>query len=409
MIEKYAELLVKKGVNLQAGQELIIDASIEQVELVRAIAKVAYHCQAKDVIVHYHDEVISRLRYENCDVEHFETVPKYLQELRNEYALKNAAIITLTGDDPENMKGIDPLKIQAWSKAVHLACKPFYDRLDLGINRWCIAGAPTLGWANKVFPEQSNKEAIRSLWQAIFKTVYLYDKDPLNRWQEHRKSFEARVNALNQMKIKTLHYTNRLGTNLTVGLNDGYLFAGGGSYTTDGIYSFPNMPTEEIFTSPDKYQVDGIVYSALPLYYNGNVVNEFSITFEKGKAIDYHAKEGEDILASIIETDEGSHYLGEIALIPYQSPISQMNLLFYNTLYDENASCHLALGKGFSECIKDGLSMNKEQLLEKGINDSLTHVDFMIGTKDLNIEATLEDGKKVMIFKDGNWAFPIDN
>lgn len=409
MIKKYAELLVKKGVNLQPGQELVVDASIEQFELVRAIVKVAYKNQAKDVIVHYHDEVVSRLRYENCDVKHFETVPKYLQELRNEYALKNAAIITLTGDDPENMKGIDPLKIQAWSKAVHVACQPFYDRLDLGINRWCIAGAPTLGWANKVFPEQSNKEAIHSLWQTIFKTVYLNDKDPLKRWDEHRKSFEARVKALNDMKIKTLHYTNSLGTDLTIGLNKDYLFAGGGSYTTDGIYSFPNMPTEEIFTSPNKYQVDGIVYNALPLYYSGHMIDQFSITFKEGRAIEYHAKVGEEVLASIIETDEGSHYLGEVALIPYDSPISKMNLLFYNTLYDENASCHLALGKGFSECIKDGLSMNKKQLLKKGVNDSLTHVDFMIGTDDLSIEATLENNEKVMIFKDGNWAFSIDN
>lgn len=409
MIKKYAELLVKKGVNLQPGQELIVDASIEQVELVRAIAKVAYENKAKDVIVHYHDEVVSRLRYENCDVQHFESVPKYLQELRNEYVLKNAAIITLTGDDPENMKGIDPLKIQAWSRAVHLACKPFYDRLDLGINRWCIAGAPTLGWANKVFPEQSNKEAVHSLWQTIFKTVYLDDEDPLKRWDEHRRSFEARVKALNDMKIKTLHYTNDLGTDLTIGLNKDYLFAGGGSYTTDGIYSFPNIPTEEIFTTPNKYQVNGTIISALPLYYNGNVIDDFSITFKDGKAVEYHAKVGEEVLASIIETDEGSHYLGEVALIPYDSPISKMNLLFYNTLYDENASCHLALGKGFSECIENGLSMNKEQLLEKGVNDSLTHVDFMIGTADLNIEAVLENDEKIMIFKDGNWAFSIDN
>lgn len=409
MIKKYAELLVKKGVNLQKGQELIVDASIEQVELARAIVQEAYKVGAKDVIVHYHDNVVSRLRYQNCDEDHFHHVPKYLIELRNEYALRNAAIITLTGDDPESMQGIDPAKIQTWSKAYRTACKPFYDKLDLGINRWCIAGAPTLGWANKVFNEQSNKEAVESLWNTIFKTVYLDDKDPLNKWEEHRHSFEARVNALNHMNIKSLHYTNSLGTNLTVQLYKDYLFAGGGSYTTDGIYSFPNMPTQEIFTTPYKYGVDGVVYSSLPLYYNGNVADEFSITFKEGKVIEYHAKVGEDVLASIIETDEGSHYLGEIALIPYDSPISKMNLLFYNTLYDENASCHLALGRGFSECIKDGLSMNKEQLLDKGINDSLTHVDFMIGTADLNIEATLENNEKIAIFKDGNWAFSIDN
>lgn len=409
MIKKYAELLVKKGVNLVEGQELVVEASIEHVELVRAICEEAFKAGAKDVVVHYRDEVISKLKYENCDVEHFHNVPKYLSEFRNEYALKNAAIIMLTGDDPENLKGIDAAKIQAWSKAYRTACKPFYDRLDLGVNRWCIAGAPTLAWANKVFPEQSNKEAIESLWNTIFKTVYLNDKDPLKRWEKHRISFEARVNALNTMKIKSLHLTNSLGTDLTIELNKDYLFAGGGSYTTDGVYSFPNMPTEEIFTSPYKYGVNGKVYSSLPLNYNGNIIDEFCLTFKDGRVIDYSAKKGEDLLGTMIETDEGSHYLGEVALIPYDSPISKLNLLFFNTLYDENASCHLAVGKGFGECIKDGLSMDKEQLLEKGINNSLTHVDFMIGTKDLNIDAILENGDKIAIFNEGNWAFSIDN
>lgn len=409
MIRKYAELLVKKGVNLVEGQELVIEASVEHVELVRAICDEAFKAGAKDVVVHYRDEVISRLKYENCDTEHFHKVPNYLAEFRNEYALKNAAIIMLTGDDPENLKGIDPLKIQTWSKAYRTACKPFYDRLDLGVNRWCIAGAPTLGWANKVFPEQSNKEAMESLWKTIFKTVYLNDKDPLKRWEKHRISFEARVNALNKMKIKSLHFSNQLGTDLKIDLNKDYLFAGGGSYTTDGVYSFPNMPTEEIFTTPYKYGVNGTVYSSLPLNYNGSIIDQFSITFKDGKIIDYKAEAGEELLASIIETDEGSHYLGEVALIPYDSPISKLNILFYNTLYDENASCHLAIGRGFCECIKDGLSMNKEQLLEKGINDSLTHVDFMIGTKDLNIDAVLENGDEIAIFNEGNWAFSIDN
>jgi aminopeptidase len=405
MLKKYAELLVRKGVNLQENQELVIDASIEHVELVRAITKIAFELKAKDVIVHYHDEVITRLRYENLPVSHFENIPSYLVELRNEYAKRNAAIIMLTGDDPENMKGIDPMKIQTYSSSMHKMCKPFYDSLDLGINRWVIAGAPTLKWAKKVFKDKSDQEAIDALWQAIYKTAYCDLEDPIHKWDEHKVSFENRVNALNQMNIKQLHYTNKLGTDLIVGLNKDYLFAGGGSYTTDGIYSFPNIPTEEIFTSPMYKDVNGIVYNSLPLNYNGNIIDEFYIRFENGKAVDYHANIGNDVLKSIIETDEGSHYLGEIALIPNDSPISNMNLLFYNTLYDENASCHLALGKGFVECIKDGYSLNKEQLKEKGINDSLTHVDFMIGTDDLNIEALLENNDKIMIFSNGNWDF----
>lgn len=405
MLEKYAELLVKQGVNLQPGQELVIDSSIECFELVRAVAKVAYEVGAKDVIVNYTDEKISRLRYENCDIEHFATIPQCIIELKNQYALKHAAVLSITSSDPEAMKGIDPLKIQTYRKALKTACSTFYDHLDLGIDRWCIAGAPSVAWANKVFPDMSDKEAVNALWQAIYKVTRCNQDNPIEAWNEHRHSFEKRVQILNEKKIKSLHYTNQLGTDLTIGMNKGYLFAGGGSYTTDGIYSFPNIPTEEIFTSPNKNQVDGIVYSSMPLNFNGNIIDEFSITFKEGRIVDYSAKEGYDVLKSIIETDEGSHYLGEVALVPYASPIRELGILFYNTLFDENASCHLAIGRGFSECIENGLEMNKEQLFEKGINDSLTHVDFMIGTKDLSIVATLENGEEFIIFKDGNFAF----
>lgn len=405
MLEKYAELIVKQGVNLQKDQELVIDSSIECFDLVRAIAKAAYQIGAKDVIVHYTDEKISRLRYENCPQEHFENIPQYLVELRNQYALRHAAIVTITSSDPEAMKGIDPRKIQTWSATIHKACLTFYDHLDLGIDRWCIVGAPSVGWANKVFPDMSDTEAVRALWQAIFKVTRCDQKDPIEAWNEHRRSFEKRIQVLNEKKIKSLHYTNGLGTDLTIGMNQNYLFAGGGSYTTDGIYSFPNMPTEEIFTSPNKDQVNGIVYSSMPLNYNGHLIDRFSITFQNGRIVDYTAEVGYDVLQSIIETDEGSHYLGEVALVPYDSPIRNMGILFYNTLFDENAACHLAIGKGFGECMVDGLKMSKKELFEKGINDSLTHVDFMIGTKDLSIVAVLENNEQFVIFKDGNFVF----
>lgn len=405
MLKKYAELIVKQGVNLQQGQELLIDASIESFELVREITKQAYAVGAKDVIVNYTDETITRLRYENCPLEHFENIPQYLVELKNQYALSHAAIVSVHSSNPEAMKGIDPMKIQTWSMSFRKACSTFYDYLDLGINRWCIVGAPSVGWANKVFPDMSDQEAVQALWNAIFKVTRCDQENSIEAWNDHRHSFERRVQILNEKKIKSLHYKNSLGTDLTVGMNSDYLFAGGGSYTTDGIYSFPNIPTEEIFTSPNRNQVNGVVYSALPLNYNGNLIDEFSITFKDGRIVDYTAKQGYDVLKSIIETDEGSHYLGEVALVPYDSPIRNMGILFYNTLFDENASCHLAIGRGFSECIEDGLSLTKEQLLEKGINDSLTHVDFMIGTKDLSIIATLDDGSEFIIFEDGNFAF----
>lgn len=405
VLKKYAELIVKQGINLQPGQELVIDASIESYLLVREVAKYAYTLGAKDVIVLYSDEKITRLRYENCPIEHFENIPSYLVELRNQYALRHAAVLSIVSGDPEALKGIDPLKLQTWSINYHKACQTFYDHLDLGIDRWCIVAAPSVGWANKVYPDMSDKEAVQALWQAIFKATRCDQDDPVEAWNQHRASFEKRVNILNEKKIQSLHYKNSLGTDLTIGMNKDYLFAGGGSYTTDGIYSFPNIPTEEIFTSPNKDDVNGIVYSSMPLNYNGNIIDAFSITFKNGRIVDYNAQEGYEVLKSIIETDEGSHYLGEAALVSYQSPIREMETLFYNTLFDENAACHLAVGKGFGECLKDGLTMNKDQLFEKGINDSLTHVDFMIGTKDLSIIATLEDGSEFVVFKDGNFAF----
>lgn len=405
MIKKYAELILKQGVNLQRQQDLVITASIENYQLVREITKQAYQLGANDVIVHYTDEEITKLRYENCEIKHFETVPLYMKELRNEYALKHAAVISITSSNPDMMKDIDPKKITTWNKAMHEACRVFYDHLDGMIDRWCIVGAPSIGWANKVFPDMNDQEAVDALWRAIYHVTRCDQDDPIEAWNQHRHSFESRVQKLNDYKISQIHISNRLGTDITLALPEDYLFAGGGSYTTDGLYSFPNMPTEEIFTSPHRSGINGIVCSSMPLNYNGHTVDEFSITFEDGRVIDYQAKKGYDVLKSIIETDEGSHYLGELALVPYHSPIQDMGILFYNTLFDENASCHLALGRGFSECIKDGVHMSKKELLEHGVNDSMTHVDFMFGTDDLNITALLKDGQEIDIFKDGDFVF----
>ncbi|MGM9954116.1 MAG: aminopeptidase [Intestinibaculum porci] len=404
MINKYAQLIVKKGLNIQKGQDLVITADVECAPLVKAVAKAAFAAGARDVIPHYVDDEIAKACYMHNDVDYFKEVPNYLVDLHNDYAKKHAAVLSITSEDPEMFKEVDPMKMQTRMNAMHEACKLFYDHLDLMIDRWCIVGAPSKRWANKVFPDMSDQEALEALWQAIYHVCYVDTPDPLKTWDLHRVSFENRVNKLNAMKIRSLHYTNSLGTDLTVGMNKDYLFAGGGSYTTDGIYSFPNMPTEEIFTSPNFKDVNGIVYASLPLNNNGTLIKDFSLTFKDGRIVAYEAKEGLEALRSMIETDEGSHYLGEAALVPYDSPISQMGILFYNTLFDENAACHLAIGKGFAECLKDGVGMSKEELYAHGVNDSLNHVDFMIGTPDLNIEATLEDGSRVMIFKDGIFA-----
>ena len=290
MMNKYAELIVKKGVNLQKGQKLVVTADVECASLVKAIAKEAYKAGALDVIAHYVDEDITRLRYEHNDVDYFKNVPDYLVELRNKYALEHAAVVTITSENPDGFKGIDPLKMATYSKAMHEQAKTFYDHLDLGIDRWCIVGAPSLKWANKVFPDMNNQEAIEALWKAIYHVCYVDTKDPLNAWEMHRASFEERVKKLNEMSIDYLHYTNSLGTDLKVYMNKDYLFAGGGSFTTDGVYSFPNMPTEEIFTSPDYRKTEGVVYSSLPLNHGGSLVNDFYIRFKEGRVVDFGAK-----------------------------------------------------------------------------------------------------------------------
>lgn len=404
-LQKYARLTVQAGMNVQKGQILVIDAAVESVELVRLITKEAYEIGAKEVVVRYNDEEVSKLKYQYADKELFGIIPRWVSDFENDYAQENAAFLTIVSNDPEGYKGIDPTKISLWSASFHKACQPFFDSLDLGINTWCIIGASSVKWANKVFPDMSDDEAVEALWNAIFKATKVDNDNPVEAWQNHRRSFEKRIKYLNELKLDSLTYTNSLGTNITIGLNKDYVFAGGGAATTKDIYFFPNMPTEEIFTTPSKDRADGIVYSSLPLNHNGNLINEFYLEFKDGRIIDYGAKEGLDVLKEIIEMDEGSHHLGEIALIPYDSPISNMDTLFYNTLFDENASCHFAIGKGFAECIKDGLTMNKEQLFEKGVNDSLTHVDFMLGTADLEIHGKTTDGKDVKIFTNGNFVF----
>lgn len=405
-LNKYADLIVCSGLNVQKGQIVVINGSIESYQLIRAVGKKAYEVGAKEVVVQYHDNVMTRLKYENMDEELFNHVPAWLAAFKNDYAKEHACFLYIEDSDPEMLVGIKAEKLANWQKSCHQAFQDYYDLSDNMTNSWCIVGGCGQKWANKVFPDMSDQEAKIALWNAIFKAAKIDEtNDPCVIWQKHKESFEKRVRYLNELHLTSLSYKNSLGTDIKIGLNPGYLFAGGGSYLSNGLYTFPNIPTEEIFTSPDYKTADGIVMSSLPLNYGGSLVEDFYLRFRDGQVIDFGAKKGYEILKGIIETDEGSRRLGEIALIPYDSPINNMKTLFYNTLFDENASCHFALGKGFSECIENGIGMTKEQLLEKGVNDSLTHVDFMIGTSDLSIVGTCENGQEVVIFKDGNFVF----
>lgn len=404
LLEKYAKLIVESGLNIQKDQKLVISVSIENYELARLVAKQAYALGAKEVIVNYNDSEITKMRYLSRPLEEFSNIPTWLSDFYNGYAKENAAFLRIESNDPEAYKGVDPLKLAANSKAMFKACEPYYDLLENMTNAWCIVGASGQKWANKVYPDMGDQEAKLALWQAIFKACKLDQDDPIKAWQDHRRSFESRVNYLNSLPLDKLIYTNSK-SHIEVGINPDGLFAGGGSYLKNGLYNFPNMPTEEIFTSPNYLRVDGVIHSSLPLNYQGNLIEDFYFRFRDGRILDYGARVGYDFLREMVETDEGSHYLGEIALVPTNSPISNMKTLFYNTLFDENASCHFALGKGFSECIKGGIGLSKDELVKKGVNDSLIHVDFMVGTPDLNIVGILKDGKEVPIFINGEFAF----
>jgi aminopeptidase len=400
----YARLLVNKGCDLRSGQELFISASIENADFVRLIAKEAYAVGCKRVTVAWHDEKLSRLTYDSCPVEEFETMPEWAALRNNSMARNGAAILTLESTDPDIMTGVDPAKMIASTMASHTACKEFYDSLDFGKTIWCIAGAASPAWARRVFPNLSDDEAMDSLWNAIFKTSRADNDDPEAEWERHDASFETKKSELNSRNFTRLRYKNSIGTDFEIGLPKGVIWHGGSGKTVDGRTFFPNIPTEEIYTSPHKMTATGTVHSALPLVHQGSLIDDFWIRFENGKAVDFDAKEGRDVLEQIISTDEGSSRLGEVSLVPYTSPIRQTGILFYSTLYDENASCHIALGKSFPECIENGLGMNENQLSEAGLNNSAMHVDFMIGTPDLDIVGIDADGKETKIFEGGEWA-----
>ena len=405
LLEKYADLLVMSGLHVKPGQLVVVRAPIEAYELVRLVTKKAFKQGAKDVVVKYNDEEVTHEHYLHADPSCFESVPTYESAFYNETAKDGACYLSLIGEDPDLMKDVDPKRMSSYQAQLKNATQFYRNALDTMESQWCIAAVSTKKWAKKIYNTQDAKER---LWEDIFKVSRVDEQDPNENWEKHRLSFEHKVKILNDLKISSLHYTNALGTDLTVELPEGYVFCGGGSYLKDGTYYFANIPTEEIFSMPLKNGVNGKLFSSMPLSHHGALVEDFWFTFKDGKVVDYDAKNGRDVLTSILETDEGSKYLGEVALVPYGSPISLMNQQFFNTLIDENASCHFALGQSYNECIEGGLEMDKDQLLEKGANQSLSHVDFMVGTQDLSITALTHDGKEVPIFEQGRFSSLFD-
>lgn len=405
-LRTYARLVIRSGCNLARGQELFLVSDIANAQFVRALVREAYDNGASKVTVRWGDEVVGRMNYDYRSLESFSEFPDWQALLQNGMARRGAALLFVSSEDPEAFSGVDQRKLVAYTRAAHEACKEWRDGMDFGHNVWCIVGASSPGWARRVFPDLPEDEAVSKLWDAIFTTVRVDTPDPIAAWEAHRRSFDRRRAFLNEHRFDSLHYENSLGTDFTVGLTPKSRWEGGGSQTTDGTFFFPNMPTEEIFTSPDRSRAEGTIVASMLLNHAGSLVEDFSLTFKDGRVTDFSAKRGADVLESIIETDEGSHHLGEVSLIPRTSPIKKTGILFLNTLFDENAACHVALGMGFPDCYEGGLDMDKDSLMKAGVNESVTHVDFMLGTDDLDIVGTTREGEQIQIFQDGDWAFP---
>ena len=405
-IRAYAALLVRKGCALKPGQELMINAPVDAAAFARIVVEEAYAAGAGHVTVVWNDDAVSRMSYLNEPLANFERVPEWLALRNNLATLRGCAWLHLDGEDPSALKGVDPAKPAAWRKASTRACADYRRGVDFGHNAWCIGGVPTPAWAAAVFPELPCDQAIDRLWDAVLLTARADGPDPQAAWDEHRENFSRALAFMNQNRFTELRYTSASsGTDFAVGLLDRGVWEGGGAELQDGTYFFPNMPTEEVFTSPDCRTARGTVHSAMPLVLQGTVVRDFWFRFEEGRVVDFGAAEGAEVLQQLLDTDEGARRLGECALIPKTSPIRRTGLLFYSTLYDENASCHLALGMGFPECYEGGLAMTKEQLGALGLNDSTVHVDFMIGTDDLAIDGVRPDGTVVPVFRNGVWAW----
>lgn len=402
-IRRYAELIVRKGGAVREGQEVVVQAPVERADFARIVVERAYAAGAGHVTVIWYDDAMTRLEYQNVELPYFEHTPAWKIAQLNGLAEAGASFIFLEGSDPSALKDIDPAKPAAVSKARNSECRSFRDGMDFGRNVWTIAGVPVESWACHVFPNLPAHEAIYRLWLAILETARATGDDPQLDWETHNAAFEKNKRFLNGRAFDRLHYTSSNGTDLTVGLNKGHIWEGGAARTVDGTVFFPNIPTEEVFTTPDRMRVDGIVRSALPLVHAGQVVRDFWLRFENGAVVDYDAVQGKDVLRHILETDENAVRLGECALISKNTPIRETGILFYDTLYDENASCHLALGMGFPECLEGGLDMDKDQLLAHGVNQSATHVDFMIGSDDLCVTGITADGEEVAVFTNGQW------
>lgn len=403
VLKKYANLIVKVGANVQKDQEVIVRSSVEHYDFTALVVEECYKAGAKAVSVDWSYDAIGKLTYEYASLETLCEVKDWQVERMKYRAKTLPVLIALDSKDPDGMKGVDQEKVTKSRIAVSKISKPFNDEMA-DKYQWVIAAVPNKRWAKKIFPTETEEVAMEKLWEAILYTSRVTD-DPIESWNKHNDDLAKRCEFLNSLKLKSLHYRSKNGTDLRVGLIDKGIFAGGGETSLMGQYFNPNIPTEEVFTSPMAGDVDGIVYSTKPLTYQGELIENFWIRFENGSVVETGGEKNAHLLEKLISMDEGAKKLGECALVPYDSPINNTGILFYDTLFDENCCCHLALGRGFNMCLRDFEKYTFAECKKMGINDSSIHVDFMIGSADLEIDGVTEDGKTIAIFRNGNWAF----
>lgn len=402
-LENYADLAVRVGVNIQPGQTLFVRTPLFAAPFVRMVAKKAYEAGAKHVRVEWADEELTRLKYELAPEEAFSEYPEWQANALVEEAENNAAFLSITGGNPDLLKDVNPERVATANKTAGAANSTFRSYIQSDKVSWSIVAVPSVGWAEKVFPEKTGEEAVSKLWEAIFAATRMNEEDPVAAWKKHLATLDEKMTLLNEKHFSALHYTAE-GTDLTIELPETHIWASGGSTSKSGTNFVANMPTEEVFSAAKKDGVNGTVTSTKPLNYGGTLITNFSLTFENGKVVDFSAEQGEETLKRLLDTDEGARSIGEVALVPHRSPISDTNIIFYNTLFDENASNHLALGSAYAFNIEGGKDMSPEELEKNGLNQSITHVDFMMGSADMNIDGIDKEGKREPVFRNGGWA-----
>ena len=403
VLREYAKLIVRCGLNLRKGQDVIVRAQLDQPEFVKMVVEECYKAKAREVTVRWDYQPLEKIHVRYQSVKTMGTVHDWEIERQKHYCETLPATLYIMSEDPDGLKGMNMAKTSKARQLSYPILKPYLDDRD-GKYQWCIAAVPGKAWAKKVFPGERTSVAMEKLWEAILSASRVND-DPIKAWEDHNADLKNRCDYLNSLGIESLHYTADNGTDFTVGMIPEAIFCGGGEISRQGIFFNPNIPTEECFISPMKGKAEGIVYSTKPLSYNGQLIDKFFMRFQDGKVVESGAETGAELLETILNMDEGARYLGECALVPQKSPIAESGLLFYNTLFDENAACHLAIGMGFADTIRDHHNKSLDECRALGINDSMIHEDFMIGCDTMNIDAHCADGKVVPIFRNGNWAF----